>query len=63
MAIKHPNIAGTLLRRLSNGLHGLSHVVVDEIHERDVNTDFLLIILRDMLQIHKQLKVYFSFRN
>ena len=51
------SLPGTLLRKLNNGLHGISHVVVDEIHERDVNTDFLLIILRDMLKIHKQLKV------
>jgi len=28
---------GVLLRRLENGLRGVSHVIVDEIHERDVN--------------------------
>ena len=28
---------GVLLRKLENGLHGISHVVVDEIHERDIN--------------------------
>ena len=28
---------GVLLRKLENGLHGVSHVVVDEIHERDIN--------------------------
>lgn len=28
---------GTLLRRLEGGLRGISHVVVDEIHERDIN--------------------------
>ena len=28
---------GTLLRRLENGLRGVSHVIVDEIHERDIN--------------------------
>ncbi|KAF4661144.1 ATP-dependent RNA helicase A [Perkinsus chesapeaki] len=37
---------GTLLRRLSRGLKGISHIVVDEIHERDLQTDFLLAILR-----------------
>lgn len=28
---------GTLLRRLENGMRGISHVIVDEIHERDIN--------------------------
>ena len=32
--------AGVLLRKLENGLHGISHVVVDEIHERDINVRF-----------------------
>ena len=50
-------LVGVLLRKLESGLRGISHVVVDEIHERDVNTDFLLVLLRDMLRIHKGLKV------
>ena len=29
--------AGVLLRRLEAGLIGISHVIVDEIHERDIN--------------------------
>ncbi|KAF4665868.1 ATP-dependent RNA helicase A [Perkinsus olseni] len=37
---------GTLLRRLSRGLKGISHIIVDEIHERDLQTDFLLAILK-----------------
>ena len=37
---------GVLLRKLEGGLRGVSHVIVDEIHERDVNTDFLLVVLR-----------------
>ena len=28
---------GVLLRKLTNGLRGVSHVIVDEIHERDIN--------------------------
>jgi HrpA-like RNA helicase len=32
-------------------------VVVDEIHERDSFADFLLIILRDVLPQHPQLRV------
>ncbi|CAG5083323.1 Oidioi.mRNA.OKI2018_I69.PAR.g10347.t1.cds [Oikopleura dioica] len=39
---------GVLLRKLESGLRGVSHVVVDEIHERDLNTDFLLVVLRDI---------------
>ena len=35
----------------------LAQVVVDEIHERDSFADFLLIILRDVLPQHPQLRV------
>ncbi len=28
---------GVLLRKLESGLRGVSHIIVDEIHERDVN--------------------------
>jgi HrpA-like RNA helicase len=50
---------GVLLRRLVNDrfLEGVSHVIVDEVHERDVDSDFLLIILRDLLPVRKDLKV------
>ncbi|XP_048744664.2 ATP-dependent RNA helicase A-like isoform X1 [Ostrea edulis] len=48
---------GTLLRRLENGMRGISHVIVDEIHERDINTDFLLVLLRDMVHAYPQLRV------
>lgn len=48
---------GVLLRKLESGLRGISHVVVDEIHERDINTDFLIVLLKDMLQVHPSLKV------
>ena len=42
---------GVLLRRLVNDteLEGISHVVIDEVHERDIDTDFLLVLLRDLL--------------
>ncbi|KAK4029626.1 dosage compensation regulator [Daphnia magna] len=48
---------GVLLRRLERGLHGVSHVIVDEVHERDTNTDFLLIMLRDLVYRHPELRV------
>ena len=41
---------GVLLKKLEGGLRGVSHVIVDEIHERDLNTDFVLIVLRDMVR-------------
>jgi ATP-dependent RNA helicase DHX36 len=41
---------GILLRRLQSDplMDKVSHVIVDEVHERDLNSDFLLIILRDL---------------
>lgn len=48
---------GVLLRKLEAGLRGVSHVIVDEIHERDVNSDFLLVVLRDMVHTYPDLRV------
>ncbi|RZF44519.1 hypothetical protein LSTR_LSTR002292 [Laodelphax striatellus] len=48
---------GVLLRKLENGLRGVSHVIVDEVHERDVNTDFIMVILRDMIHTYPDLRV------
>lgn len=50
---------GILLRRLINDpqLHGVSHVVIDEVHERDIDTDFLLVLLRDLLPKRPDLRV------
>ncbi|SLM38346.1 dead deah box helicase [Lasallia pustulata] len=58
---------GVLLRRLqaSGGssddvlaaLAEVSHVVVDEVHERSLDTDFLLVLFRDALSKRKDLKV------
>ena len=42
---------GVLLRRLqSGGFSDITHVVVDEVHERGVDTDYLLILLKKMLR-------------
>ncbi|KAM8793039.1 ATP-dependent RNA helicase DHX29 [Eudromia elegans] len=45
---------GVLLRKLQEDglLSSVSHVIVDEVHERSVQSDFLLIILREIL--HKR---------
>ena len=48
---------GVLLRKLEGGLRGVSHVIVDEIHERDLNTDFVLIVLRDMVRAFPDLRI------
>ncbi|XP_025017864.1 dosage compensation regulator-like isoform X2 [Tetranychus urticae] len=48
---------GVLLRKLENGLRGISHVIIDEVHERDVNTDFLLVVIRDMINNFPKLRV------
>jgi HrpA-like RNA helicase len=38
-------------------LANITHVVVDEVHERDVNTDFVLTLLRQVLNVNKQIRV------
>lgn len=50
---------GVLLRRLAQDpkLTGVSHLLVDEIHERGINEDFLLIILRDLIPRRPDLRV------
>ncbi|XP_012139245.2 dosage compensation regulator mle isoform X2 [Megachile rotundata] len=48
---------GVLLRKLEGGLRGVSHVIVDEIHERDVNSDFIMVVLRDMIHMYPDLRI------
>lgn len=50
---------GVLLRKLQSNptLKGISHVVVDEVHERDINTDLLLALLRSILNENPDLRV------
>ena len=35
---------------MEGDLRGISHVFVDEVHERDINTDFLLIVLKNLMK-------------
>ena len=48
-----------LLRRFlgDRGLDGVSHVVIDEVHERSVDTDLSLLLLRDLLNQGSPIKV------
>ncbi|KAG8366677.1 hypothetical protein BUALT_Bualt17G0104400 [Buddleja alternifolia] len=50
---------GILLRRLvvDRNLKGVTHIIVDEIHERGINEDFLLIVLKDLLPHRPELRV------
>ena len=51
---------GVLLRTLMGGdatLGTLSHVIIDEVHERDRFSDFLLTVIRDALSKFKDLKL------
>ncbi|KAI5000414.1 hypothetical protein ZWY2020_005003 [Hordeum vulgare] len=51
--------SGILLRRLlsDRNLNGVSHVFVDQIHERGMNEDFLLIVLKDLLSRRPDLRL------
>ncbi|KAI9017863.1 P-loop containing nucleoside triphosphate hydrolase protein [Gaertneriomyces semiglobifer] len=51
--------SGILLKRLQQDPHlnGVTHLILDEVHERDLNTDLLLVIVRQMLQRRPDLRV------
>lgn len=50
---------GILLRRLQSdpNLSTVSHIIIDEVHERSEESDFLLAILKDLLKTRKNLRV------
>ncbi len=58
---------GVLLRRLQTSggssddvvasLADISHVIIDEVHERSLDTDFLLVLLRNVLKKRNDLKL------
>lgn len=51
---------GVVLRTLmgsDRALNNITHIIVDEIHERDKNSDFLLLVLKEKLEQHPNLKL------
>ncbi|ESO82989.1 hypothetical protein LOTGIDRAFT_134281, partial [Lottia gigantea] len=50
---------GVILRQLQNqpNLNDVSHLVIDEVHERSVQSDFLLIVVKKLLCIRHDLKI------
>ncbi|XP_050298612.1 putative ATP-dependent RNA helicase DHX57 [Anthonomus grandis grandis] len=50
---------GILLRRLEGepSLPNVTHIIVDEVHERSEESDFLLLILKELLPLRPDLKV------
>ncbi|KAI5462733.1 putative ATP dependent RNA helicase [Mariannaea sp. PMI_226] len=50
---------GIVMRMLeaSNDLQEVTHLVLDEVHERSIDSDFLLIVLKDLMKRRRDLKV------
>ena len=52
-------VQGILLRRLESDktLEGITHVIVDEVHERTIESDFLLVILKQLCSVRPDLRI------
>ena len=50
---------GMLLRKIQQNqdLKGVTHLIIDEVHERDCTTDFLLILIKRLLAKRRDIKV------
>ncbi|RKF76639.1 ATP-dependent RNA helicase DHX29 [Golovinomyces cichoracearum] len=50
---------GIVMRMLesSNGFNDITHIILDEVHERTIDSDFLLIVLKKLLAKRHDLKV------
>ncbi|KAK1437648.1 hypothetical protein QVD17_03442 [Tagetes erecta] len=51
--------SGILLRRLlvDRDLEGVTHVIIDEVHERGIDEDFLLIVMKELLPRRPELRL------
>lgn len=49
---------GIVLRMLEGreSLSDITHIIIDEVHERSIDSDFLLIVLREILEVRRDLK-------
>ena len=52
------DLQGIVLRMLEGkeSLADITHIIIDEVHERSIDSDFLLIVLREILEVRKDLK-------
>ncbi|EKE38477.1 hypothetical protein ENUP19_0311G0017 [Entamoeba nuttalli] len=50
---------GVMLRKVLGNpdLEGISHLFIDEVHERDINTDFLLLLIKKLITRNKTIKI------
>lgn len=49
---------GIMLRMLEGeSMIDATHIIIDEVHERSIDSDFLLIVLKQLLKVKKDLKV------
>jgi len=50
---------GILLRMIQSdpSMNNISHLILDEVHERDINNDFLMILVKDLIQLRKDIKI------
>ncbi|KAJ3222255.1 hypothetical protein HDU78_011809, partial [Chytriomyces hyalinus] len=42
---------------VDGGIDDVSHIIVDEVHERSLDSDFLLMVLKDLHKVRVDLKV------
>ncbi|RKF59976.1 putative ATP-dependent RNA helicase ucp12 [Erysiphe neolycopersici] len=49
--------SGGSLDDVTASIADISHIIIDEVHERSLDTDFLLVLLRDVMMKRKDLKV------
>lgn len=49
---------GIVLRMLEgrDSLSDITHIIIDEVHERSIDSDFLLIVLREIVEVRRDLK-------